>query len=44
MWRLDIPNEPAWRFWRLRRAFGVVRMALVGVVIGLIVHVLQTVI
>lgn len=37
---LEFPSEAAWRFWRMKRAFGVVRMALLGIFAGLVVQLL----
>ena len=40
MRRPEFANEAAWRFWRLRRALGLLRLALLGIFVGLLVHVL----
>ena len=40
MWRLEFPTMAAWRFWRTRRAFGLLRMALLGVFAAVLIHVL----
>ncbi len=40
MSRLEFPTVAAWRFWRLKRGLGLLRMALLGTFAGLVLHVL----
>lgn len=40
MQRLEFPNEAVWRFWRIRRAFGLLRWGLLGVFAAVLIHVL----